>query len=110
MIFDGALMIRPVFGKSLRKKEIDKLLEDKIEKNFKIFPNPVRDKINLICDTEMENEKLYISIFDYKGQNVFYEKNFLEEIDISFLENGIYFLRISDLKTFEEYHKIIKLK
>ncbi len=108
--FDGALMIRPVFGKSLRKKEIDKLLDDKIEKNFKIFPNPVRDKINLICDTEMENEKLYISIFDYKGQNVFYEKNFLEEIDISFLENGIYFLRISDLKTFEEYHKIIKLK
>ncbi|MCB9223897.1 MAG: T9SS type A sorting domain-containing protein [Crocinitomicaceae bacterium] len=64
--------------------------------NFNIYPNPTQSKVNIQFDgdkplsmflTDLNGKKIAIKI-DYNEQNLF-------EIDMSGLENGIYFLNLS---------------
>ncbi len=81
----GALMIRPVFG-----YEPAMIVEKPTISSFSIYPNPAGDII--FFDTEMEFE--YIEIFDINSRIVLKEK-FAQNLDISTLENGIYFVRLT---------------
>ena len=110
--YTGALMIRPVFGKNFFTKKTgnDNPDEPNIEttNNFTIYPNPVAGIINIDVPNEYQDVDLYISIYDLTGRQLYYAKNINNQIDLSFLDDGLYFLKISDLTSFQEILKIIK--
>jgi PKD repeat protein len=59
-----------------------------------VFPNPVKDKLYVICNTLYGNEWLELS--DALGERIFKSeiRNAKSEIDIDRLPNGIYFLKV----------------
>jgi hypothetical protein len=74
------------------------------EKNqFTIYPNPTEGIITLVSKSPIST----ITLFNSLGQEIgkFYNTN---EINISNLDNGIYFLKIIDSDRNSELHKIIK--
>ena len=81
----GAIMIRPVFG-----YEPAMTVVSPTTSSFAIYPNPARDVI--FIDTEKEFE--YIEIFDINSRIVLKQK-FAQNLDISTLENGIYFVMLT---------------
>lgn len=60
----------------------------------KVFPNPVSDKLSVSVSQSFE--KAHLFIFDQIGRLVFEQANIFSEniVDVSYLTNGIYFLRI----------------
>ena len=56
--------------------------------DFIIYPNPVKDRINILTNTNINT----ISIIDVNGKIVFKGNN--PSIDISNLNNGLYFVKI----------------
>ncbi len=106
--YEGSLMIRPVFGKSI----VTALAKNPSFINnidIKLYPNPVNDILNIRIDNEM-TEQFYIYVIDTKGSILY--KNTVEKqgsIDLSGFQTGIYLLRISDKKgIFNKTYKIIK--
>ncbi len=78
-------------------------LEIKMSQEFKIFPNPAKEFINLILPL---NSK--IEMFNLVGEKI-YTKYYSEEyhtINVSSFQNGIYFIKISNTG-FSETKKII---
>jgi len=63
-----------------------------------IYPNPAQNKISFGCDVCRE-EKVSVSIFDIKGKEIFTMDNYIfsnsSSVDISFIEEGVYFLKIT---------------
>lgn len=66
-----------------------------------IFPNPVSDKLTLESSGEL-NSQLTIELFDLSGKRLqtlkIKEGRVNQEIDMSYLTSGIYFLKVSSLK------------
>lgn len=93
----GALMIRPVFG-----YEPAMNLENQIFSSFSIFPNPAADII--FIDTEKQFE--YIEIFDINSRLIF-RKKFAQNLDISTLENGIYFIKLTSKNSSGSVQKLL---
>jgi hypothetical protein len=70
-----------------------------------MYPNPTNSILNIIN----EQSQLHLTsvvINDLLGQTV-YSKSFSNQIDISNLPNGVYFLTILD-KSYKKSFKIIK--
>jgi hypothetical protein len=88
--FDGALMIRPVFGKLTETPTSSP--NQSITQSIKIFPNPVRDILNIELPYDVTNA--YFAIFNMSGQMVYYEKYTPGPIDLSRIANGTYVLRV----------------
>jgi hypothetical protein len=63
---------------------------EQLEKNLFIYPNPSKDKINIKINV-IETEQFYIKLTDVLGKEIIHDK-LKAELDISTLENGIYFL------------------
>ena len=65
-----------------------------IEENFQIFPNPSNGQIIIKSD---RTEKAHISIHDKLGKTVFrkFDHNFSTKIDLPFLSDGLYFMKIN---------------
>jgi len=63
-----------------------------IENNFSIFPNPA-SKTLFITSENLQIEQL--SVFNPSGQKVMELNEITTEIDVSSLQNGIYFLKIT---------------
>lgn len=63
---------------------------EQLVKNLFIFPNPSKDKINIKINT-IDTELFYIKLTDVLGKEIITDK-FKTELDISSLQNGIYFL------------------
>tara|TARA_B100001287_G_C22683566_1_gene531948 strand:- start:990 stop:3521 length:2532 start_codon:yes stop_codon:yes gene_type:complete len=63
----------------------------KIEEQISLFPNPTNETLNIRGITE----PFSIEITDTKGKVLMNKIDFLEQIDVSGLSNGIYFLKIS---------------
>jgi spore germination protein YaaH len=61
---------------------------------FTIFPNPVRDRVNLSFNQINAPDK--ISIVSASGQLVFETKDIISFIDVSDLADGIYFIQIKN--------------
>jgi parallel beta-helix repeat protein len=61
------------------------------QNTFNCFPNPSTGIINL----DIENMKIMnISVTDITGKNVYTRQNATYQLDLSFLNNGIYFIRV----------------
>ena len=70
--------------------------------NFKIYPNPAKDELSIVCNKlQVTSYKLQIEIFDVNGrqQKAESRKQKAESeivLDISHLPAGVYFIKISD--------------
>jgi len=79
-------------------------INDNISKNnISIFPNPTKDKINVISSVEKE---LNISILDIKGEIVYSGKTNSGIIDVSKIIPGSYILKLSNDELIK-YEKLI---
>ena len=99
-MYDGALMIRPVFGNA-------KNIQPKDEKSVRlnVFPNPVNGNvISLQADEDMMNDS-HFQIFNVSGIIVQEEKT-IHHINISQLPSGVYVLRLTG-KNKTEYTRFI---
>lgn len=90
--FDGTVMLRPMFGKeinlttSIEKPEVKEI-------DFKIYPNPANDILNVDIQDKNSNNFNYI-IFDSFGRVHINNSSDGYGINISNLNSGIYFIKI----------------
>ncbi|MBL4710167.1 MAG: T9SS type A sorting domain-containing protein [Flavobacteriales bacterium] len=87
-IEDGSLMLRPVFRTRLFDVGLDNrgLLDDEI----KVYPNPTNSVLYLKSTDDTKIKQL--QMFDLTGKLVL-ESHFKNQLDLSALTKGIYFLR-----------------
>jgi len=86
----GSLMIRPMTGSPARTTSV----QDIVAKNstLKIWPNPVRDHINVDPGELIQNtSQPTIRIIDIRGSEVM-KISYSEQFDVSSLPDGIYFI------------------
>jgi hypothetical protein len=71
-------------------------IEQAQESDFKLltYPNPVNDIINVI-NTKAHSDKITYTIIDLLGKIVLHENKLTTSIDVSSLNNGNYFLKVS---------------
>ncbi|AUC84511.1 peptidase S8 [Polaribacter sp. ALD11] len=80
-------------------------LEEEYLQTIKILPNPIITIFN-IDGVQGEIKEYKIQIFDILGKKVFQQNNVISnEIDISYLEKGVYFVKVSK----ENKNKTIKV-
>jgi hypothetical protein len=79
--------------------------ENKNENQIVIYPNPIKDIININSKTTHISE---VHIKDFQGRIVLKKSTDLNYIDISNLNGGIYFLKIKTSKNISVVKKIIK--
>lgn len=73
--------------------------------NFKLFPNPATNQINI---TSINNEHYNLSIIDINGKQVYNDKfTGNKTVDISSLSSGFFIVRISNAKGQQNF-KLIK--
>lgn len=73
------------------------------QNSLKIFPNPTEDIINVMTDKNIKS----ITIYNLSSQRIAFETN-VHEMDLSNLEEGIYFLEITDIDNNKARKKVIK--
>ncbi|MCD6564944.1 MAG: T9SS type A sorting domain-containing protein [Bacteroidales bacterium] len=91
-IIPGALMMRPVVGKTL-------LATNSIGipvRQLLIFPNPAKEFINISGPEETYFSGCRILIFNIYGKQVFSSGNFNKRISVERFDPGIYFVRITN--------------
>lgn len=84
-------------------------IEDSSTNDLLVSPNPFNDKIKLT--EELTTGQLYdLTIINSKGKVLWSQKNYdlTEELDLTFLTSGIYFLKYIDASTQSKMKKIIK--
>ena len=87
---DNGLLVQEV-GSEINCSSV--LIDEIVESAFKLYPNPVRDKLSIITNKEM----ISIEIVDIKGTILFkiQDLNAMEiNISLSRLHAGIYFVKI----------------
>jgi hypothetical protein len=89
-IFEGALMIRPVFSSSDLTVDLSSTIADN---GLRIFPNPLKSgKLNIVVDNGSD---YVIRVYSLLGKLV-YSTEFQEQINLSFLKEGVYLLRFEN--------------
>jgi hypothetical protein len=85
-------MIRPLLSNDPNPAIIgtEQVQNQKIKLN--LFPNPSQGIINLFCDECSQLNEYSISIYNGLGQEVYQSKTFVNQIDLTELTKGIYFL------------------
>ncbi len=64
--------------------------------DFQIFPNPAKNKLNV--ESKFENNDVFL--LDLSGKMIFNQKiGFKGQIDVSSIENGVYYLKIVNNQT-----------
>ena len=105
--YTGSLMIRPVLGKKLKD---DPIIKSSTLDYFLVSPNPSVDgniairfmmlpqggavAIEIGLDDEVVSE-MEIEVFNILGQRVYFTP-YQPQVNLSFLKQGIYFIRIND--------------
>ena len=77
-----------------------------VERPFTLYPNPVKDQLNLTFAEGTEPES--VNLFDLQGRMVGTKCNGLESIDMSALSAGVYMLRITMNDGASYYEKVVK--
>ena len=92
--FEGALMIRPVFGKlnETPTSSPNHPLNQSPTQSINIYPNPARDVLNVELPVGVINAQ--VSIYNISGQMVYSERYVTNPIDISRFTNGTYIVRV----------------
>lgn len=62
------------------------------QQEFALYPNPARNVLKVKLENQATIEK--VEIFNLYGQLIWSQKQYQSEIDIQFLENGQYYLRM----------------
>jgi len=107
--YSGSWMIRPYFGKNLTTGT--EIIKPKTGGNFKIYPNPTKDGINIQLDNLDDYQYIKVSIYSLSGALI-YQVNYTENqtIDVSGLSPGIYIIHLSDKTRKLNYsQKLIKI-
>lgn len=76
---------------------------DFLKNNISIYPNPVRNVLNIYANNQI---LVLIDIYDVSGKLII-SKNNAKSIDLTNLENGIYFCKINGLNDFSESFKVL---
>ena len=94
----GSVMMRPVVGSQLSTIKQNEVT------NFFIYPNPAQNSIT-IKNIEVINKE--IAIYNLSGKCVLHQKLVSPQINVSNLQNGLYFLKIFDKNNFLGTQKLI---
>ena len=86
-IFEGALMLRPVFV-SLVDNLVDKPTLNRVS-DFEIYPNPTKDYFSITSYDLIESTEIY----DLQGRFILHD-NRSKSIDVSAWNNGIYIVKV----------------
>ena len=89
---NGSLMIRPVVGAPVITTSVGNIIPK--YNTLKIWPNPASAYINIDAGDLPLTSLPTISIYDLNGREVI-RRNFAEQIDVTALPDGIYFLVIN---------------
>lgn len=73
-------------------REATQGLEDNVFNTVKMFPNPAKDTVQFSVNS---NENLDIEIFDMIGKSVLRVDNVRNEVNVSELNSGLYFVRMT---------------
>ena len=79
-------------------------IEDAASKTFSIFPNPTHDRVFI----KTENPIQTVHVFTSQG-NIIKTVHNSNEIDLSEMNSGLYFIQIEDTNRSTEIKKILKL-
>lgn len=110
-IFNGAIDDLKIFNYVLTDTQISNLYtnntlssSDFSQNNLKVamYPNPVNDILNI----DIENEIKSVEIYNIQGQRVIQSNS--KQIETSFLNSGIYMVRIEDINGGIATQKLIK--
>jgi hypothetical protein len=103
-LYKGALMIRPIIG----EESVLSLPESVSVKQFNIYPNPAGgSKVKVRTDfsaSAKSNHSIFICTADGR---VIAQSPLLDEIDISNLSNGLYFIQLRRFSTIIGVEKLI---
>jgi len=89
---NGTLMIRPVVGKHSITTSIHDNYNNKQNNEISVFPNPATDFINVVIENIYATEPIWITITDLNGRELIKTQNSGEQINISSLSPGVYFI------------------
>ena len=89
---EGSIMIRPVVGAPIKTTSSDDETPV-VTKNYRMWPNPASDYINLNYSDLALSRSAFVSIIDLQGHEMM-KVPYSERIDISLLKPGIYTLII----------------
>jgi hypothetical protein len=87
---EGSLMIRPIVGAPIKTTSSDDEIPP-VYSNFRMWPNPASDYINLDCSDLALSRSAFISVIDLQGREMM-RVPYRELIDVSGLKQGIYTL------------------
>ncbi|MCB0478845.1 MAG: T9SS type A sorting domain-containing protein [Crocinitomicaceae bacterium] len=105
-VFPGSLLMRPVFDTDMNYilGYPEKTIERNIAHQFTVYPNPTSGILNIAGEI---NEISNVVLYDMAGNLVqSYGQSYA--IDVTFLNSGIYLMRIVDKNGIHYNHKIIK--
>ena len=93
-IFDGTLMIRPVFGNNSFEDQLAGIDDKEADATIKVYPNPVNG--TLFVDVAEQNYAgvYYVQIFDFAGRQILNEQLINRQIETGHFSNGIYLLKV----------------
>jgi hypothetical protein len=93
--FSSTWMIRPFFGKEVTLIGVDEISSN--ENFFKVYPVPATDKIHFSFEGNQPSQhKLNYELSDIAGRVAMLGTLSSNELDVSKLNSGIYFVRLSD--------------
>ncbi|HAF29870.1 MAG TPA: hypothetical protein DCG75_12575 [Bacteroidales bacterium] len=95
--YEGTIMIRPVFGKEINVSTGTEPNPRNQYLEYTIYPNPANDVVNINIDNNFIEDYRY-TIFDIYGRVYLDETSQQSSFNVSNLNSGIYFIRISDSK------------
>jgi hypothetical protein len=94
-VFEGALMIRPVFGNYSGDTEAPVF---STEKEVQVYPNPLKSGNLNVFVADGQNYSIYI--YNLLGKQV-YSTQFKEQLNLGFLKEGVYLLHFENQLTKE---------
>lgn len=105
-IYNGALMIRPIVGKTLSGSS-RVLPETPVLSGLKTYPNPCSTGILKVEFKTFDPRADYsniitLNIYDNIGRKVL-ETNYSKEINVSHFQNGIYFIKAINTESGEQF-------
>jgi hypothetical protein len=113
-VFDGSLMIRPIFCRYDSQFPADRVeLEDIVKENrniqtFRAYPNPAKGIVYLTEEDATPLMSSKIELFSLSGDLVKVFENVSGNIDVTNVMSGIYLMRVwTDDKKVREVKKII---
>ncbi|HMT27766.1 MAG TPA: T9SS type A sorting domain-containing protein, partial [Bacteroidia bacterium] len=76
--------------------------------SFSVYPNPTNQQITIVKYSQLKVKRL--EILDVMGKKVFETKTQYQSIDVSWLEEGLYYVRVIDTNEIPWHASFVKIK